>query len=348
MVPLDPRKVRILQAIVNDYVQTAKPVASERLIEVCQLGCKSATVSNEMAEMVDRGYLLQPHTSAGRIPTDRGYRFYVDELMDAPSALEPAEREHAHAESMQRQSEIEDILVQTCRVLTSLSSYTSIATDPTTEAAGFRHVFLSTASPRHILLVALLSTGHVEHRLIEVDAPVTDSTLIRLSNFVNEQVAGKELGEAERICSAIEPPDELLSEGRLIGRIANHLVQLCASLAEQRVYLEGAHQLMRQQEFQDVQRLEALLSALESRSALYQAFRQALPHCSVSVLIGAENGYPAMQGCSLIATTYRIGDRSAGYLGVVGPTRMNYDRAVAAVSLMAESLSVVLTNLAVA
>src|ERR1043165_4623047 len=116
MLGLDVRKVRIFQAVVNDYVQTSKPVGSERLIEVYQLGCKSATVRNEMAEMSEMGYLVQPHTSAGRIPTDRGYRFYVDELMNPPAAIKADEAATAKKRSRQARTEIEDILQQTCRI----------------------------------------------------------------------------------------------------------------------------------------------------------------------------------------------------------------------------------------
>src|SRR5205814_3501345 len=125
----DSRKDRILQAIVNDYVTTTKPVGSERLIEVYRLYCKSATVRNEMAEMAEMGYLVQPHTSAGRIPTDRGYRYYVDALMDPPSALSSEEVRRAQAHTEQAHNEIEEMILQTCRILSALTSYPSVATD---------------------------------------------------------------------------------------------------------------------------------------------------------------------------------------------------------------------------
>src|SRR2546421_11655686 len=168
MQPLDARKVKILEAIVHDYVNTTKPVGSERLIEVYQLGCKSATVRNEMAEMAEMGYLVQPHTSAGRIPTDRGYRYYVDELMDPPRAIKADEAATAKKRTRQAQTEIEEILQQTCRILSEITSYTSLATDPTSSSTSLRRVYLSPASPPHILAVLLLSTGHVEHRLVEL------------------------------------------------------------------------------------------------------------------------------------------------------------------------------------
>ncbi len=345
---LDVRKVRILQAIVNDYVMTTKPVGSERLIEVYQIGCKSATVRNEMAEMAEMGYLIQPHTSAGRIPTDRGYRYYVDVLMDAPNALADAEVRQAQAGNQEGACEIEEIIAQTCRVLTGLTNYVSLATDPDTDSTSVRRVYLSPATPRQVLLVMLLSTGHVEHRLVELETVPNETMLTRLSNYLNTLVAEQELTQVEQAVRLPEAPAELMNVSAALSRLTGALARMANALTERRVFLEGTSQLLRQPEFQDVQRLETLLNALESRSALYEALRRALPNSEMSVQIGAENIFAPMRECSLVFTTYRIGNRPAGYIGVVGPTRMNYDRAVAAVGLMAGSLSNVLTSLSAA
>src|SRR5262249_16729298 len=137
---------------------------------------------NEMAEMAELGYLLQPHTSAGRIPTDRGYRYYVDEFLDAPAALTPQETRRARAGYQQVQQDIEDIMLQTCRILAGLTSYPSLATDPVTTVTRVRRIYLSNASPRHVLMVVLLSTGHVEHQLVEMESAPQDSALIPMAN----------------------------------------------------------------------------------------------------------------------------------------------------------------------
>jgi heat-inducible transcriptional repressor len=345
MPPLDSRKVRILQAIVNDYVATTKPVGSERLIEVVKLGCKPATIRNEMAEMAEMGYLAQPHTSAGRIPTDRGYRYYVDALMDPPSALSSEEARRAQAHTQQAQNEVEEMILQTCRILSGLTSYPSLATDPATEIMRVRRVYLTEADARHILLVMLLSTGHVEHRLVEVPAAPDTGTLLRVSNYLNSRVADCELDEAARLAGGLEAPPEVAAPAPLLKKLFTVIRQMARGLSERRVFLEGASQFLRQPEFQDVQRLENLLHALEQRSALYAVLSRALRDCDVTIIIGSENEYEPMQECSVITTSYRIGTRPAGYLGVVGPTRMQYDRAAAAVGLMAQNLSRMLTNL---
>ena len=346
--PLDLRKVRILQAIVNDYVLTTKPVGSERLIEAYHLGCKSATVRNEMAEMSEMGYLVQPHTSAGRIPTDRGYRYYVDQLMVQDSALTEEEVRNAELLSAKARTEIETIIQQTCRILSRLTSYTSLATDPSTGTNTVRRFYLAEASPRHVLMVLLLSTGPVEHHLIELESSLSESILIRLSNYINPLLAGHEL---EGLTRAIRPrklPAEIAPYGNVLDKIFTALGQVAYKLSERHIFLEGANQLLRQPEFHDVQRLENLLNALEERNALYQLLSRGLHSCDVTIIIGAENGWEPMQECSIVTTSYQIGTRTVGYLGVVGPTRMRYDHAAAAVNLMARNLSSVLTNLSLA
>jgi heat-inducible transcriptional repressor len=348
MPSLDSRKVRILQLIIQDYVHTIKPVGSEQLIKAYQLGCKSATVRNEMAELAELGYLVQPHTSAGRIPTDRGYRYYVDELMNPPAALTPDEVESVRPRPETNVNELKEVVQETCRLLSTLTTYPSLATDPSTEATFLRRVYLSEASPRHILLVALLSTGHVEHRLVEVEATPGESGLVRLAGYLNTLVADREMTEVARLLTVSTVPQELLSLASVLGKAASTLSEMAASFSERRVYLEGMNQILRQPEFQDVQRLENLLNALEQHGALYRVLSRSLPNCDVSILIGSENTYIPITECSIISTSYHIGSRPAGYLGVVGPTRMNYDRATAAVELMAQNLSQMLTQLWIA
>lgn len=345
MPSLEARKVRILHFIVNDYVQNSKPVGSERLLEMCDLGCKSATVRNEMADLSELGYLVQPHTSAGRIPTDRGYRFYVDKLMDPPSALAPEERESVRAQEERTGNELAEIVLETCRLLSRLTTYPSLATDPSTDVTLLHRVYLSSASPRHALLVALFSTGHVAHRLVEMESVPDDSTLLRLTNYLNLLIGDRDLLEAGRLLTSPDIPVELVAYAASLSKVTASLRELLAGLSARRIYMEGVNQILRQPEFQDVQRLETLLGTLEQHGTLYQVLSRALVEGDTTVIIGGENSVVTMRECSVITTSYHIGNRPAGYLGVVGPTRMNYDRATAAVGLMAQSLSRTLTGL---
>ena len=345
MTPLDARKIRILQAVVQDFVETSRPVGSERLLEVYNLGCKSATVRYEMAEMSEMGYLAQPHTSSGRIPTDRGYRYFVNELMEPPGALPKEDEKRARTDLSKVKNEIDEILQQTCRILSGLTSYASVATDPVTDTARLRRMYLTHASPRHVLVVALFSTGTVEHRLVEVPGAPTDSVLLPLSNLLNEQISNQPIEDVDRIISGIILPAELVDLASTLARVGKALLQVISGLSRRRVHLQGANQLMRQPEFQDVLRLESLLTALEQRNALFQVLPKSLTGVGVTIHIGAENPYEPMRECTMISRPYTIGDRHAGYLGVVGPTRMYYQRTISAVNFMSANLSSMLTSM---
>ena len=339
MSPLDTRKIRILQAIVNDYVTTTKPVGSERLIEVYHLGCKSATVRNEMAEMSERGYLVQPHTSAGRIPSTRGYRYYVDCLMEPELPADLGEKSAAIGSRM----EVEEIVQGTCRALSEMTQYPSVATSPLKELNCLHRLYLAPASSRHVLLVALFSSGHVEHQLLEVSAFPGDAALQHVTNYLNGLLGGKDLDDIlAEIQVAI--PAELASNASLV-RLAHSAVRDAAKrLAENRVFLEGATHILRQREFQDVLRLEQLLAALEQRSVLFQVFSRALLGEDVTVIIGTEAPVEAMYECSIVTSPYRVGGRTGGFIGVVGPTRMRYNQAISAVGLMSRSLTSLLSR----
>src|SRR5580700_1009192 len=345
MMPLDARKIRILQAVVQDFVDTSRPVGSERLLAVYDLGCKSATVRYEMAEMSEMGYLTQPHTSSGRIPTDRGYRYFVNELMEPPGALPKEDEKRARADLNKATNEIDDIIQQTCRILSGLTSYASVATDPVTDTTRMRRLYLTQASPRHILAVALFSTGSVEHRLVEVASSPTDAMLLPLSNLLNERIANQPIEDVDRLITGIALPAELAELAPVLSRVGSALLQVINGLSQRRVYLQGANQLMRQPEFQDVLRLEGLLTALEQRNALFRVLRQSLASAGVTIHIGAENPYESMRECTMISRPYSIGDRHAGYLGVVGPTRMHYQRTISAVNFMSANLSSMLTSM---
>lgn len=339
---LDERKGRILQAIVNEYVETADPIGSEWLVTHYDFGCKSATLRNEMAEMSERGYLLQPHTSAGRIPSDRGYRYYVDRLMPS-EPLPEAVQQQTLAAYEQTRMEIEEIVQQTCRMLANMTQYPSVGTPPVLETTRLHHLYLTVASPRRVLLVLLLSTGHVEHSLLEVGHAPGEASLQRIANYLNEVLAGHELNALSAHVLG-EPPSELHADRALLEATHAAIMQAAASLVDQRVFLEGTSHILRQREFQDVQRLEQLIAALEQRNVLFQVLSRALLGPDVTVIIGSESPVGAMQDCSVVTSPYYIRERTGGFIGVVGPTRMRYHRAVAAVGLMARSLSTLLTR----
>ena len=345
---LDERKQKILGAVVRDYVETVKPLGSEELAARHQWGIKSATIRNELAELADLGLLRQPHTSAGRIPSDQGYRFYVDHLMVAQT-LEDAGLPLTDEED--QALEMERLLRRACAMLTRTTSYTSVATPPRPADTQVSQIFVSPAGDDRLLVVLILSTGQVENRLLcpppnEASAPVSPADVAALGNALNAAFAGQAL---ETLSSkTFAAPAEFVPALRLLFDSAATAAQQMALAAadEDSVYLEGANEILRQPEFRDVAKIESLLETLQRGTLLFQTLSRAILGTDVTVVIGAENHVPTMTECSVVTASYYVGRRKRGTIGVVGPTRMDYDRAVPAVGFCSRALSRTLTRLA--
>ncbi|MGI4787294.1 MAG: heat-inducible transcriptional repressor HrcA [Janthinobacterium lividum] len=344
---LDERKQKILGAVVRDYVETVKPLGSEELAQRHQWGIKSATIRNELAELSDLGFLRQPHTSAGRIPSDLGYRFYVDHLMALPShddAVTPILDEEDQALEMER------LLRRTCALLTRTTSYTSVATPPRPADTHINQIFVTPAGEDRLLLVMILSTGKVENRLLcpappeAVAASVAEMTAV--TNALNTALMGQALDTLPALSFAA--PDEFSHSLRVLYSTLISAAQQMAQAAadDDRIYLEGASEILRQPEFRDVAKIECVLETLQRGTLLFQTLSRALLGADVTVVIGAENHVPAMTECSVVTASYYVGTRKRGTLGVVGPTRMDYDKAVPAVGFFSRTLSRTLTRLA--
>lgn len=340
---LGERKCRILGAVVHDYIATAEPVGSESLAQKYNLGVKPATIRNEMAAMSELGYLRQPHTSAGRVPSDLGYRYYVDRLMPAPR-LGSRESERARHGFDNCETEVEELIQQTCRILSSLTRYTSMATPPKTDAVSVKHVMVSIVSPSKLLVVTLLNTGHVDHRFVEYDGSLSPTDVPAMTNLANERLQG---AESDTALAQGPFPRELAHLRPVYDKIAQKVRQALTAAEDDHIYMDGTGNILRQPEFHQSERIAVLLNALEKRKLLYQVLSKALLGPDVTVIIGSENQLSDMRECSFVTARYTVGDRVVGSIGVIGPTRMDYRRAVGAVRFMASNLSEMLMHLSI-
>jgi heat-inducible transcriptional repressor len=354
LLELDERKQKILRAVVWDYVETAEPVGSENLANrYSDWGVKAATIRNALADLAEQGYLRQPHTSAGRIPSDRGYRFYVDHLMDEAAPDEDAIERTREELAAERADTLDRILRQTCALLTQMTRYTSVATPPKPNEIVLRQVFAAPAGPDALLIVAMLSTGSSEHRILTGAASTLASQepagLTQALAALNASLAGRTLdllrGEGEST-----PPDDLTGAAAraLYVSLAQATEQIARSISDgtDRPVIEGANEILRQPEFKDVAKLDRVLEALQTRTTIFQFLSTAFPGSDPTVVIGHENPVETLRECSVVTAYYYIGAHERGTLGVVGPTRMDYNRAIPAVNLMARSLSELLTRMA--
>jgi heat-inducible transcriptional repressor len=342
---LNLRKQRILQAIVQDYVATAEPVGSQVLVERYSLGVKSATIRNEMAEMSDLGYLVQPHTSAGRVPSDRGYRFYVNRLMPLP-VIQQGESTRMRLAVESASSELDAILRRTCALLAEMTRLTAVATPPDADGTELRQVFVTPTGPTKSLLVLLFSTGRTENRLLPL--AITAADALSLANALNARWSGVALS-ALRAAVADAPPPEIARLYVAWKRLVDEIIGAARSIgADTPMFVEGAHAVLQQPEFRDVDRLSQFLSTLQERAALLELLGRALNvdrRVSVHVAIGEETGRPELLDYSVVTSAYYIGGKESGSIGVLGPTRMDYARAAAAVDLMARTVGDLLTRL---
>ncbi len=342
---LGERRCRILTAVVHDYVETAEPVGSETLAQRYDFGVKPATIRNELAAMSEMGYLRQPHTSAGRVPSDMGYRFYVDELMPTP-LLGTVETDRAKLSYDNYQSEIESILQQTCRILSDLTKYTSLATPPQMEVVSIKQVAILAVAVNKILIITVLDSGHIDHRMLDYHGDLMPSDLMAITNLLNERFSGVSLNQFA--AKAIEElPAELAKMRWLYKKVAAGMKQALSNATDNEVYMDGTSHMLKQPEFAHGEKIAAILETLEHRRNVYQSLSSTLLGEEVIVIIGGENRFAEMHECSLVASGYSIGGRILGSIGVVGPTRMDYPRAVAAVKFMASNLSDLLTLLSI-
>ncbi len=334
---LSERKRKVLKAVVSEYVDTAEPVGSRTLVRRHNLGVSTATIRNEMADLEEMGYLEQPHVSAGRVPSDYGYRFYVDHLMEQDE-LTSSEQSLLNQLAYPRSQEADMVLTTASRLLSQLSNYVGLITSPrihTGRLAAIKLVHLS-----HRLALALLFTenGQVENRVLVLPPEVEPKDIEGLAAYFTHRLAGRPI---EEVTSQLldQVYSELLEDYRqsyvLLSQIAGALMGWLKSGGRSRVYTGGAHNILTQPEFQDLEKVRHLLALLEEETLLLQLLQR---EPGITVTIGRENRLPVMQNCTVVSSTYTVNGKLAGTVAVLGPTRMDYAHVISVLEHMASCL----------
>jgi heat-inducible transcriptional repressor len=329
---LADRQRDILRAVVREFISTAQPVASGALVRRYQLPLSSATVRSELAELEELGLLTHPHTSAGRVPTDLGYRFFIESLMARP-ALQPEEQVTVSHQFQQARRDSAEWLRLAASTLARLTAEASIVTPPAGARAVLKHVEAVPVQERRVLLVAVLEGGVVRQQLLDLDLPATLAELrsigLRLSDTLRGADAARiavaaaaERGVAAQIAAALA--------GLLGGPEAGHAAD---------VYYDGIQNILAQPEFGEGERIREMVALLEDRTRLAELLPPAIRGDDVYVAIGAENRSEPLQECSVVFGRYGTGTGVVGYVGVVGPTRMDYARSIGAVRFVGRLMS---------
>jgi heat-inducible transcriptional repressor len=339
---LDDRKLAVLRAIVQDYVSTEEPVGSKTLVERHNLGVSPATIRNDMAVLEEEGYIAQPHTSAGRVPTDKGYRLFVDRLAGV-KPLSPAERK-AIQQFLDSAVNLDDIVDRTVRLLAQLTRQVAVVQYPSLSTASVRHLELLSTGPGRVMLVLITDTGRVEQRVVDVPVIADEDLVSDLRARLNAAMDGKRLGEAD---AAVAQLGDLLpkpahpSDATAITAVLSALRQMIDDSSDQRVVMAGAANLARGgHDFSNS--LGLVLEALEEQVVLMRLLNEANSP-DISVRIGHENNLESLAGTSVVASGYGQHEVIAR-LGVIGPTRMDYPGTMGAVRAVARYVGVILAD----
>lgn len=333
---IEDRKLAVLRAIVEDYVATQEPVGSKALVERHRLGVSPATVRNDMAALEEEGLIAQPHTSAGRIPTDKGYRFFVDRLTTL-KAMSPAEK-RAISGFLEGAHDLDEVVQRSVRLLAQLTQQVAIVQYPTLARSTVRHVELVALSTTRLLAVLILSSGRVEQRVIEIPTELTDDLLGELRLRVNGSAAGQRIGEAATALGDL--PDQVLPESRSTYTVivASLVEAMSDHRSDERVVVGGTANLARFGDSFDLT-IKPVLEALEEHVVLLKLLGDATSNSRVTVRIGHEGPFDQLAATSVVSTGYGTSDDALSALGVVGPTRMDYPGSMAAVHAVARYVS---------
>jgi heat-inducible transcriptional repressor len=330
---LDDRKAAVLRAVVREYIETAQPVGSAHVARAGHLGVSAATVRNEMAALEREGYLAQPHTSAGRVPTDMGYRFFVDQLA-GPGALPASQRQLVRDFFARAHGELEQMLHDTSSLLSGLTSYAALVLAPPSERATVRSIQVVGLASRVAMAVAVLSNGTVEKAAIELDDEVGDERLAAASAHLSAHLEDTCLADSNAVPAT---GDQRLD--RLVDAVQDALGQPGDRDRDQ-VYVGGASQMAAA--FDAVGTVRQVLAILEQQYVVVGLLREVLDgegdQHGLSVSIGTELGVQPLAECSIVVAPYQIEGERLGTVGVLGPTRMNYPQAMAAVAIVSERL----------
>jgi len=330
---LTPRQEVILRKVVDAYAATGQPVGSKTLAADPDLGCGPSTIRNELAILEEQGLLAHPHTSAGRVPTDAGHRFYVDRLLPARAAGPRGGL--VKLELMRR--EVDEAMRVTTETLSQVTNLLALVSAPPLDTATIRHVEVLLLQPQVLMVVTITSTGGVTKRVFTFEAPVDPGLVGWAAAYLNERLAGIGLG-ARMLYARLTDPSLGDSERRFLDALAPAFTEL-ADTAEDSLYVGGAARLFGEHRVQDLTQINDLMTELERRVAILGVLRAALGERDVVVRIGQENELPALRSLALVAAGYGLPARKLGTVSVIGPRRMDYPSVIGTVRDAAHELS---------
>ena len=340
---LDERKMKILQAVVKNYLQTGEPVGSRTISKYTDLNLSSATIRNEMAHLEEQGYILQPHTSAGRIPSDKGYRVYVDEMMrEREAALEDKEKEINEMKDflVEKVDRVETLLQNMARVLADNTNYATIISTPHLHSNRLKFIQLSSVEGNQILCVMVLEGNIIKNKIINVNQDLDNETILKLNILLNSTLNGLTL-EQINLEMISRMTGQAREQGELVRDILDALVEAISSEKDMEIYTSGATNILKYPELNDSERASRLIGTLEEKKLLTNLITETGSeddNRGIQIYIGNETPVQSMKDCSVVTATYELDDGLRGTIGVIGPKRMDYEKVVETLKHVKEQL----------
>ncbi len=338
---MDDRKQLILRAIIREYIGKIEPVSSKNITGKYGLDVSSATVRNEMSHLEKLGYIEQPHTSAGRIPSELGYRYYVDYLMEK-YRLALREKQAIDNQLDERVDKLESLLERAGAILSELTSYPSIVSEPTFKQKKYRHIKLVGIDEKLALLVIVLDDGEIKNYQVNLVGRMEDEDFIRISNVLDEQLAGKEVNDLSG--NLVEQlAFQAVADKLVLEDVLRALTEVAGNSNMNNIHISGTLNIFNQPEFKDVEKVRDLLSFFEQQKALQRLVEGGSE--GISIKIGEEVPLDNLEGLSVITSTYCINGKPVGTIGVIGPTRMTYSKSSTLLEKISEGLEVSLIKM---
>ncbi len=337
---LDERKTKILNAIIRTYLETGEPVGSRTISKYTDLNLSSATIRNEMADLEELGYILQPHTSAGRIPSDRGYRFYVDHLMEEKSR----EVDDMKRFVIEHTEKMDQVLQQVAKLLANNTNYATMVTAPSYHRNKVKFIQLSSVDVEQILAVIVLEGNLVKNKIIPVSEPLDNETMLRLNILLNSSLNGLALQEIN-LGTIAKLKEQAGIHSDIISNVLDAVAEVMSPDEDIRIYTSGTTNFFKYPELSDSEKASELISAFEEKQQLASLVTENLleeENTGIQVYIGNETPIQTMKDCSVVTATYELGEGVRGTIGIVGPKRMDYEKVMDNLKVLKKSLDGIL------
>ena len=320
---LSDRKLKILHAIIQNYLETGEPVGSRTISKYTDLNLSSATIRNEMADLEELGYIIQPHTSAGRIPSDKGYRLYVDMLMEEKEQ----ELNEMQEQMLDKADKMEQLLKQAAKVLASNTNYATMVSTPMNSANKIKFIQLSMVDVEQIIAVIVLGGNVIKNKIINIDEPLSNENLLKLNMLLNTTLNGMSIEEINLGLIA-RLKEQAGIHSAVIGNVLDAVADAIQIDEDMQIYTSGATNIFKYPELSDNQSAQEIISAFEEKQQLTELVTQTLAkedNTGIQVYIGDETPVQTMKDCSVVTATYELGDGMKGTIGIIGPKRMDYE-----------------------